>query len=432
MRKQIQHATCLFGIMSIFFLSCQKQIKTPQTPEEEFATVANSVMQDISLSVYVANVDELYTAINDPANEGKTIVLAQGTYQLKDKDANGHAYPNKGRIELQKDMSLLGDINSPGTVVIDATAMPDASFILPAIPNSPFQGVLRTGVVRMGNGNNKIQGLTLYNDPSHLLRALIQTDLATTSVTNITITNTVVSGARVGINIANRDINCIGRTIIAVLKNNKIIDNELSPPGSGIQIQNSHGVTGGEITVVMEKNIISGNKKGIFVLNSSCKENKITVRSKGDEIFNNVVGLALIGGNSTGPEIVTEYNSTSFEADGTSIFNNGGPLQTENSLPGGVFAAGGIVPLNIEPGTVNNNKLKISFKDCMIANNDASFQINAFGAYSFNTSSNNPVGISNKTVVHLIGVSRNATVNPVASFPEEPAGTNTVNILTNN
>src|SRR5688500_3255797 len=54
-------------------------------------------------TVYVADVDQLYAAVNDPANAGMSLLLAPGTYVLSAKNAAGVIRPNGGRVELQQD-----------------------------------------------------------------------------------------------------------------------------------------------------------------------------------------------------------------------------------------------------------------------------------------------------------------------------------------
>jgi len=53
-------------------------------------------------TIVVSTVDELYSAVNDPANAGVAVVLTPGRYVLS------ASRPNGGRLELQTDMSLIG------------------------------------------------------------------------------------------------------------------------------------------------------------------------------------------------------------------------------------------------------------------------------------------------------------------------------------
>jgi hypothetical protein len=58
--------------------------------------------------ISVSNVDQLYAAVNDPANMNVVVHLAAGTYTLTDFDPNG-GRPNGGRLVLQPGMDLVGE-----------------------------------------------------------------------------------------------------------------------------------------------------------------------------------------------------------------------------------------------------------------------------------------------------------------------------------
>ena len=70
----------------------------------------------------ISNVEELYSAVNNPANAGATLVLAPGTYMLTPTDPYGAPRPKGGRIEFQMDMSLMGVGADRDAVVISAVA----------------------------------------------------------------------------------------------------------------------------------------------------------------------------------------------------------------------------------------------------------------------------------------------------------------------
>ncbi|HYV40698.1 MAG TPA: hypothetical protein VEO02_02800, partial [Thermoanaerobaculia bacterium] len=130
----------------------------------------------------VADVEQLYAAVNDPANEGAAITLAPGTYVLSVNDAAGVARPNGGRLELQRDMSLYGVTDDRSAVVIDATGLPASSFSVPFGRTSP---------VRIGRGSNTIEWLTVQGNPA--AAGGIATELAGTPSTWIRVAH-VISG----------------------------------------------------------------------------------------------------------------------------------------------------------------------------------------------------------------------------------------------
>ena len=100
--------------------------------------------------VVVFNVEQLYSAVNDPQNAGRQIVLAPGAYFLSVNGPGGVARPNGGRLELQVNMSLQGVIDDRDAVVIDAANLPRTSFVAPPVP--------LTAAIRLGRGSNSIDG----------------------------------------------------------------------------------------------------------------------------------------------------------------------------------------------------------------------------------------------------------------------------------
>src|SRR5438128_1292467 len=95
----------------------------------------------------VSTVAQLYAAINDPANDGVTIVLAPGPYVLS--AAAPGAGPTAGRLDLRKNMSLIGVTGDRSAVVIDAHLLPKASF---DISFAPVPGIQKTGVMQDWEG----------------------------------------------------------------------------------------------------------------------------------------------------------------------------------------------------------------------------------------------------------------------------------------
>lgn len=423
MRKQTFSAIAFVLFLFAAFPSCRKDISQMNLKNETSASSISSIKsKEQSNKIYVNNVIELYAAINDPENEGGTIVIAPGTYLLS-KD-----YPKGGRLELQHDMSLAGQPGHPEAVIIDANALPPSSFIVPPTPTYPVQ--LRTGVVRMGNGYNSIEWITLYNDPAHSIRSLIQTDLVTTSATKISIAHTIVKGSQIGISIVNRDAQSNGRIIEIEINDNEITNNIIAT-GVGIQIQNSQAVNGATIRATLRNNYIHGNRMGIFAFNGSSIQNNLSIKSYSDIIEDNGVGLDIYGGLSERADFPTTGNSTLFEAFGCTIKNNSGipaPSTLVNTIPGGVTARGAYNPPTAQPGSINNNKLDISFWGSQIERNAGLYSINAYGAIS-SFPSTNIAGTNNTVTIRLNGVSKQATVNAIACFPAEPAGTNTVNVF---
>jgi len=411
----------LIALIAFVFLlaSCQKETGTiPQQEKSSAATKTNRNAEKQSKKIYVSNVDELYAGINDPNNAGATLVLAPGTYSL---NAN---HPKAGRLELGYDMSLIGQPGNAGQVIIDATNLPASSFTIPA--------PLPTGVVRMGNGKNSLEWLTLQNDPLHVIRSFVQTDIVATPVAETRIAHTIIKGGgcNIGMSVGNFGEMANGRVVKAEIEDNEILDNINPSPtgnGTGIQIVNHRGTNNASVIATLSRNYIHDNKAGLIISNISSQHCAIEIKSYDNRVENNGVGLAMRAGFNESTSSIS--NSLKFDAYATSVKNNTGSPAPPFSNPAcGVFAAGGGSMLLFGlPGTVNDNKLDVSFYGCVIEGNAGNAQILAYGAHSTYPLPA-PAGTGNATNIYLHGISANATISATASFPAEPAGTNTVNV----
>ncbi len=87
MFSKLSPVICLIVIV---FLSSISACRKPEPGEPE------------AKKVFISNIVQLYAGINDPLNEGSTLVLAPGTYRLNPD------FSKAGRLELQHNMSLIG------------------------------------------------------------------------------------------------------------------------------------------------------------------------------------------------------------------------------------------------------------------------------------------------------------------------------------
>lgn len=157
----------------------------------------------IASSVYVSNVEELYAAVNDPLNVGAQVTLAPGVYSLSRFTAFNVERPNRGRLELQKDMSLIGVVGDRSAVVIDASLLPRASY--------QGGGPPLTGAIRLGRGMNAIEWLTTQN--ATVGSAAIEGDLVWPGVAYMRIANIASTGNIRGLDIRNFGPASSGETI---------------------------------------------------------------------------------------------------------------------------------------------------------------------------------------------------------------------------
>jgi|SRR5215203_2274074 len=420
MKFKLFYKASQFLIITFLFSACKKEVKKEEMQVEIFSA-ANGINSK-SGKVDVSNVEQLYTAVNDPENAGHEIVLAPGTYILNP------GYPNSGRIELLHDMSLRGQPGKAEQVIIDGSALPGSSFLLP--PHPTFPGVKRTGVIRMGNGTNALEWLTVKGHATTNAYSVIETDLNTTSITNIRVAHCIVTGGQIGLNIRNREAEASGRIIEAEIANNEFTGN-VTGFGQGIGFFNARDMTNGIIRARLKGNYVHGNRIGLRAWNVVSNHCSIEIESNADRFEDNGAGLALLGAFNEYPNFTANDNYVSFGAYGSTILNNLGipapPSGTAQVFPGGMMAIGAMVSVNSFPATTSNNKLTIKFWGCQFDGNLAPYDINALGARSTYPSLN-PAGTNNVVNIWLNGISVNATASLTPSFPIEAAGTNTVNV----
>src|SRR5262245_47032154 len=146
------------------------------------ALTASAVAQDRPV-LNVSNVEELYAAVNNPANAGAIVVLASGTYTLTVKDANNQSRPNRGTLILQSGMALVGQnryVDSNGEGVWDPRdddndGVPDTDPVRGFVFADPASETIINAVNLPGGGaairvglDNRTEKLTVRNTNSLL------------------------------------------------------------------------------------------------------------------------------------------------------------------------------------------------------------------------------------------------------------------------
>ena len=351
--------------------------------------------------VYVATVEELYAAVNDPANAGAALALSPGTYTLSASGPGGTPRPNGGRLELQQDMSLYGLAGDRSAAVLDTSSLPAASFNV--------AGIGRTGPIRVGRGSHSIQWLTILGNP--LAASGIETDLAGTPTTRIRVAHVVSGGSSRGLDVRNAGGAMAGRRIEVEIR-----DCEFFGGTEGVRLSNFNGAHGGHIYAVMSGNRSHGNQMGCIVANNRSNAGVIYVRSNGDRFEANGAGCVIAGAIVTSG--TAHSNSTTFEAYGTKFINNTGPIFVDS---------GGIVALGAETAGTNvasDNTVVIRLRGCELSGNQNT-DFEAFGARSTAGLS----GTNNNATIELHGVSKFVDVLATDSMPFEPEGTNTVTVV---
>ncbi|QQS37216.1 MAG: hypothetical protein IPM56_04475 [Ignavibacteriales bacterium] len=390
---------CSFFILA-FFIGCE-EVQTPVEPN-----VTQTLQKGGVKIILVCNVEQLYDAVNNPANMGKYLFLTPGTYVLSVNDSSGNPRLNSGRLELQKDMSLYGVLFNRSAVVIDASGLPNASFL------TSFG---RTGPIRIGRGKNSIEWLTILGND--FAAGGIETDLIGTPTTEIKVAHVVSGGSLRGIDVRNIGATMIGRRIDA-----KIFDNECFGKVEGIRLVNTNGANQGQIYAELRNNYAHDFYFGIIANNNRCTSGIVEVTSRGDKFEGNGLGGLIIGGSALAGTSVS--NSTTFEAHGSKFINNNGPINPDITDAGGLLVIGADA---FGPDVTFSNTVTVRLWNTKVyGNQNIDFQ--GFGSRSISVP---PVlgGTDNHALIKLYGTSRWIDLAATNSLPEDPNNTNTVTII---
>jgi hypothetical protein len=398
-----------FALLAIGLAACERT-SIVQPEQRSAGTLAVRDLQGSKPSITVADVEQLYTAVNDPARAGFVILIAPGTYSLSTKTPGNVTRPNGGRLELQPDMSLIGVAGDRSAVVIDMSALPLASFNVP---------LGRTAGLRIGRGNNEVQWLTILGNPNSA--AGVETDLADANPTHAVVSHIVAHESIRGVDVRNTTAAMSGRVIVATLE-----DNEFYRGAEGIRVLNSGGAVGGQIDVTMNGNRSHDNANGCIIEHNRASSGRISVRSSGDQFTHNGLGC-LIGGGLVAAPGSANSNVTVFEAHGD-VFSNNTLTQFAN---GGAIDFGGLLVLAAEtPGVANSashNSVTVALWGTKVSGN----QHIDFEAYGGRSAANPPgiSGVDNRVTVELHGVSKQLDVVATNSLPFDAGGTNNVTVV---
>jgi hypothetical protein len=364
-------------------------------------------------SVYVSNVEELYSAVNDPSNAGATVELAAGTYLLSPNDSSGYARPKGGRIELQPNMSIVGVVGDRSSVVISAFNLPAASYV----------GVGPSAAVRTGSGTNSVEWLTVRD--ARFGQANIDTGIQAPGIAYIRIAHVAATGSARGLNVLNFGSAASGETIDVEIIDNHFFENPFGV-SEGMRIGNFQGAIGATVNAWVEGNRCWGNKQGRLIVNNRAINSTVNVQSSGNRFFDNGAGTIIIGGLSSN-NTTANGNTINFEGYGDHFVDNNGDTDLD---VGGLVVAGG-ENISIPNGT-NNNTVNVSLWGCRMDDNNM-FDLLGIGARSAPIALGSP-GVNNHVTITISGEGGNrGRWQPVEFFtdtiPVAAPGTNTVTVI---
>lgn len=373
-------------------------------------------------TVQVANVEDLYNAVNNPANAGATLMLAPGTYMLSAIDPSGAIRPNGGRIELQPNMSLMGVEGDRSAVVINAFNLPATSF--PTSVNHVATGP--NAAVRMGLGNNSIEWLTVRD--ARFGQANIDTGLQPLDPadTYIRVAHVASTGSTRGLNILNFGPRSSGQTIEADVIDDYFFDNDFSQ-SEGIRMGNFAGATDSTVNVRMFGNLSWGQQVGRLIVDNTASNSIVNVQSSGNRFYSNGAGTVISAGLTQGSGRA-DGNIITFTANGDEFLDN-----TANT----VFDHGGLVVLgsdnaSLTGGGGNNDTVNVQLTGCrMLGNSDSDLQ--GIGARTL-PSADPSLNQNNHVTIDIVGgAGTNGNWQPVLSFtnsiPISPDYGNSVTVI---
>jgi hypothetical protein len=363
-------------------------------------------------SLAVTNVEQLYAAVNNPANAGTDILLSPGTYVLSATNGVGAPRPNGGRLELQLDMSLYGVSGDRSAVVVDASTLPASAFSV---------SFGRTAPIRMGRGTNTIEWITVVGNTA--AAAGIATELTGTATTDVRVAHVAASGSSRGIDIRN-----VSAAMIAHRINAEVIDDEFIGPSSvvgmteGIRLANFVGADSGVIVATLSGNRARGFQIGLIIANNRSSNATADIKSSGDRFIGNALGALITGGLSQATTGVANSNTTTFKAHGTQFTDNTAVIPGIDR--GGIRLVGGLS--TVKENATSNNTLSVELWGSKTAGNEP-LDFEAFGAWK--ASSPGIAGVNNHTTITLHGVSKQIDGLVMPSFPADLGGTNTVTVI---
>jgi len=376
------------------------------------AALAAMAPSSVSSIIEVSDIEQLYDAVNEPANAGAIIVLAPGDYVLTRLKPGAGARPNGGRLELQTDMSIYGVTGHPEAVVIDSSNPVNG-------PSFGLGGNLGNGgTIRIGRGRNSVEWLTVIGGPSSA--AGVQTDLVGAPPV-LRVAHVVSRDSVRGIDVRNLGSAGAGRAIVIDLDDNELFENTTSN-GQGIRFVNS-GADGASIVATLHNNRSHDNIQGLFASNERSNHASIKIDSHNDHFENNTIGGAIFGGLANAPGTFTRNTVTLTMHAGSFNGSRGSPVPPQ-FLTAGLNVIGGAVTT---PGVSNSafsNAIRVSIWGTKFDDN-AALDLEAWGAKSLMAA---PAGTDNVVTVDLHGVSAEARALAHDSVPDEAAGTNRATI----
>jgi hypothetical protein len=270
----------------------------------------------------------------------------------------------------------------------------------------------------VGLGANTIESLTIIGNA--LAAGGIGTDLPGTDPTTVRIAHVISGETSDAFNSRGIDIRNLGPEMKERIVTLQIEDCEFFGQKAGIRLANFPGADGAQIHAVMRRNHLHGNRVGCLVVNNGVTNSLIEAISEDDLFDDNAAGLTIYGGFANASENVARV-----EAKGIRIVSN---RRSEVDIDfGGVVVVGGS-ELNNQ-SVASKNKAELRIEDCTIEDNQNP-NFAAYGARNTTATTPTVAGAENTVLIELHGANQLADVTAIPSDPNEPAKTNSIEIVT--
>jgi len=370
------------------------------------AALAATVPASAGSVIEVSDVEQLYDAVNEPANAGATIVLAPGLYILTRVKPGVGPRPNGGRLELQTDMSMSGVAGHPEDVVIDSSdPVNGPTFALPG-------GLGNGGTIRIGSGRNNVEWLTVIGGSGSA--AGVQTDLAGEPAV-LRVAHVVARGSVRGIDVRNLGPAGTGRTVVIELDDNEVFNNT-AMNGQGFRFVNS-SADGASVVATLHNNRSHDNNQGFLASNERSNHASIAIDSYDDRFEDNMIGGAIYGGLANGAGTVSG-DSVTFTMHAGSITGSHGSVPPHNLTAGLNVIGGAFTPPAGAASSASLNAVQVSIWGTRFDDN-AALDLEAWGAKSLTA---DLAGEGNVVTVDLHGASAQVRSLAHDSVPDEAAG----------
>lgn len=401
-----RHLIKAFLLLFVFlaFVAAQQR----NVPGRSFSKSNKNFDVAVAPRVNVATIEELYSAVNNPAHANSQVVIAAGFYLLSATDPSGAARPNGGRLELQMGMSLIGVTGNRGAVVIDAVNLPADSY---------GGGVPNSGAIRLGNGNNSVEWLTIKNAVAGGAQIIVHRNDPGTS--HVRVAHVDSSGGHRGIDIRNVAGSQSGFHIEAEIVDNDLHGNRIST-AQGMRLVHGQGASGNSIVANLTGNRFYDNSQGLLTQSiGGTTFGVISINSNGDHFYENGGGAFIGGGFGA-----ASNNSTRFTAV-NSVFENNNHGST-GFFPGGMNVVA--APNLNAPSVGSDNSAHVVLRNCRFANN----QVADLAAYGAASAPRDPAmsAANNHASVKLYNT-RIPNIVKADSDPPYPAGMNTATVTRN-